>query len=129
MKPCGACCLRGTPDQCSLETSDDAQSYISQANEIKRLRKLVADLELRLSRDAGTSESTGPVSILPARPRPSTEAAPSGSNFPFVSVFTISAAPLSSISPLTPRTFAAPASAPVRESISNEHLLGRAALQ
>ena len=84
MKPCGACCLRGAPEQCSLETSDDAQSYISQANEIKRLRKQIAEMELKFSREAGAYEASGPKSILPARTRPSTEGSESGFHSSFV---------------------------------------------
>ena len=100
VKPCGACCLRGTPEQCSLDTSDDAQvsllamtarryahleqSYISQANEIKRLRKQIADLELKVSREAGGSESAWPKSILPARTRQSPESATLGFHSSFV---------------------------------------------
>ena len=79
VKPCGACCLRGAPEQCSLETSDDAQSYISQANEIKRLRKEVSDLEARATREGGSpASSSGPKTILPARPRPSPARTPAG---------------------------------------------------
>ena len=112
MKPCGACCLRGTPEQCSLETSDDAQSYISQANEIKRLRKEVADLETKFSvKDIGLGEPTGPKSILPARPRPSADQPEPGFRSSFVSLTCAGplgdltrVAPCERLSPCRPRT-------------------------
>ena len=76
LKPCSSCCLRGTPNKCNYDISEDTKVYITQANEIKRLRKHVRDLELQLSqRYAVDSDSSRAIVPGPSGATSSTGAA------------------------------------------------------
>ncbi|KAF9884974.1 hypothetical protein FE257_000884 [Aspergillus nanangensis] len=49
VKPCGACCLRGTPSECEYGTSKKDRHYIQQSTRIEQLTRTCEDLKRQLA--------------------------------------------------------------------------------
>ncbi|KAL5359245.1 hypothetical protein BJX96DRAFT_174189 [Aspergillus floccosus] len=49
VKPCGACCLRGTPSECEYGTSKKDRHYIQQSTLIEQLMRSCEDLKQQLA--------------------------------------------------------------------------------